>query len=518
MGSNSMNCKCLKAYLTVSLCISKLPLLPWPLLSQLSFSPFYSATAAQDPDPCGNLTSKERVLSLFKRCSAMEHVKLIHARMIHSGLDQNLCLAGKIILFCAVSERGSMDYAASVFENTKNPDGFLWNNMIRGFVRTAQFDKVFSFNKKMQEMGEVADNFTLSFLLKASGQMGSVLLGKQMHCCALKHGLETHAFVGNALIHMYGMLREIETARQLFEEIPKPHLVAWNTIIDCHVHCGKHREALELFSRMWGSGMEPDEATLVVTIAACSALGALEFGRWLHSFVSLSVVVDIVSVSNALIDMYAKCGAIDEAYSVFNELNERNIVTWNSLVLGLAIHGHADKALALFNKMLEEKLETPNDITFLGVLCACSHRGMVEEGRRYFDSMRQDYHIQPTIKHYGCMVDILGRAGLVEEAYKLIMGMPMECNAIVWRTLLAACRLHGKVELGKQVRRHLLDLEPDHSSDYVLLASIFASAGQWDDMARVRKSMTKRGVQKPKPGNSLIGIHPKLIEPTKTFA
>lgn len=131
---------------------------------------------------------------------------------------------------------------------------------------------------------------------------------------------------------------------------------------------------------------------------------------------------------------------------------------------------------------------------------------MVDEGRRYFDSMRKEYRIQPTIKHYGCMVDILGRAGLVEEAYELIRGMPMECNAIVWRTLLACCRLHGNVELGEKVRRHLMNLEPDHSSDYVLLANTYASMGQWDDMARVRKSMREKGVQKPKPGNSLVGV------------
>lgn len=178
------------------------------------------------------------------------------------------------------------------------------------------------------------------------------------------------------------------------------------------------------------------------------------------------------------------------------------------MILGLAMHGHADEALELFSKMLEEKLETPNDVTFLGVLGACSHRGMVEEGRRYFDSMSRDYHIQPTIKHYGCMVDLLGRAGFVGEAYHLIRSMPVECNAIVWRTLLAACRLHGDLELGEQVRRQLLELEPDHSSDYVLLANMYASAGQWNKVVGVRKSMQNRRVQKPEPGNSFIGIHP----------
>ncbi|KAI7986933.1 Pentatricopeptide repeat-containing protein [Camellia lanceoleosa] len=515
------NSNCLKASLTVSLCFhtkTKLSFFPLPL-SNLRISSFSSFITTKTTNPNGNHTSKEQTLfSLFKQCSTIKHVKQIHAHLVHTGLDQNLYLVGKIIVFCAVSEHGSMDYAVSVFENTENPDGFLWNTMIRGFGRTNQVYKVFDYFKKMQEMGEKADNFTLSFLLKVSGQLGSVVLGKQMHCCTLKHGLETHLFVRNTLVHMYGMLGIPEIAHQLFDEISKPELVAWNTIIDCHVHCGNHRKALELFSRMLRSGVEPDDVTLVVTLAACSASGALEFGRWVHSFICRTTLVDIVSVSNALIDMYAKCGEVKEAYDIFNNMIKRNIVSWNSMILGLAIHGHVDKALVLFSKMLEEKLERPNDVTFLGVLCACSHGGMVEEGRRYFNSMRKDYHIQPTIKHYGCMVDVLGRGGLVDEAYQLIRDMPMECNAIVWRTLLAACRLHGNVELGEQVRRHLLDLEPDHSSDYVLLANMYASAGQWDDTARVRKSMRERGVQKPQPGNSLFGIHPRLPEPTNALA
>ncbi|KAA8540981.1 hypothetical protein F0562_024882 [Nyssa sinensis] len=445
----------------------------------------------------------------------MKDVKQIHSHIIKSGCVQNLFVIGKIIVFCAVSERGSMDYAVSVFEKIGNPDGFLWNTMIRGFGRTGQVERVFEYYKRMQDEGEVADNFTFSFLLKVSGQLRSVMLGKQLHCNTLKHGLESHVFVRNTLIHMYGMLRDIETACQLFEEISKPDLVACNTVIDCHVNCGTYKEALELLSRMLHSGIGPDEVTFVVTLSACSALGALEFGRKLHSFINQTSFIDIVSVSNSLIDMYAKCGAVEEAYGTFNKMTERNVVSWNTMIMGLAMHGHADKALDLFSKMLEMKLGTPNGVTFLGVLCACSHGGMVEEGRKYFDRMIKDYHIQPTIKHYGCMVDILGRAGFVEDAYQLIRSMPMDCNAVTWRTLLAACRLHGNVELGKLVRRHLLDLEPDHSSDYVLLSNMYASAGQWNDMARERESMRSRGVQKPKPGNSFIGIHPSTRKLTE---
>ncbi|KAJ4712936.1 Pentatricopeptide repeat-containing protein [Melia azedarach] len=342
----------------------------------------------------------------------------------------------------------------------------------------------------------------------ACGQLGSLVLGQQMHCSTVKHGLESHTFVRTSLIHMYGMVKDVAKATQLFEEITKPELVAWNTIIDCHICCGKSKEALDLSLKMLRSGIKPDEATLLATLSACSALGSLDFGRGVHSCIGKTSIRHITSVNNSLIDMYAKCGAVEEAYQTFNNMKSKNIISWNTMILGLAAHGHANEALALFQKVLQESFEKPNDITFLGVLCACSHGGMVDEGRRYFDMMIKDYHIKPNVKHYGGMVDILGRAGLVEEAYQLIMSMPMECNAIVWRTLLAACRLHGNVQLGEKVRKHLFVLEPNHSSDYVLLANMYASVGQWNEVLRVRKSMQNKGVEKPEPGNSFIGIPP----------
>ncbi|KAK4257202.1 hypothetical protein QN277_006821 [Acacia crassicarpa] len=448
----------------------------------------------------------QRLMSLLERCSTMRHLKQCHARIILTGFEHRLHVVGKIILFCAVSELGNMSYALSVFDRVEKPDAFLWNTMIRGFSKTTHPQQAINFYRRMQENGEKPDNFTLAFLLKVVGRLNSVLLGRQFHGNALKFGLSTHAYVGNSLMHMYGMLKDIDTARRLFDEMPNPDLVAWNSIIDSHVNCGSYKEALHLFNRMLQSGMQPDDATLVVTLSACAAIGALDFGRQIHSCIRDTDVANITSVCNSLVDMYAKCGALDEAYDTFSKMKVKSIVSWNIMVLALASHGNGEDALALFSQMVEEDGERPDDVTFLGVLCACSHGGMVEEGRVYFHAMVRDYNIQPTMKHYGCMVDLLGRAGLVEEAYKLIKRMPMECNAIVWRTLLAACRVHGCVELGEKVRNHLLELEPDHSSDYVLLASMYASAGQWNEMSRERRSMKERGVLKPEPGNSFIGV------------
>lgn len=378
--------------------------------------------------------------------------------------------------------------------------------MIRGFSKTNQPHQAIHFFHKMLTKGYKPDNFTLVFLLKVVARLNCVFLGKQFHCTTLKLDLSNHAYVGNSLMHMYGMLKELDTACYLFDKMTNPDLVAWNSIIDSHVNCGSYKEALHLFTRMIQRGMQPDDATLVVTLSACAAIGALDFGRKIHSFIRDTDVCNVTSVCNSLVDMYAKCGALDEAYETFSGMKVRSIVSWNVMILALASHGNGEDALALFSKMVEEGGVRPDDVTFLGVLCACSHGGMVDEGRMYFDVMVRDYRIEPTMKHYGCMVDLLGRAGLVEEAYKLIKRMPMECNAIVWRTLLAACRVHGCVEIGEKVRKHLLELEQDHSSDYVLLANTYASAGQWNEMSRERGSMRERGVQKPKHGNSFIDI------------
>ncbi|KAL1814764.1 hypothetical protein ACET3Z_017338 [Daucus carota] len=458
--------------------------------------------------PSNNLVKDQTLLSTFKKCVTLKDVEQVHAQIIQSGLDQNLYLMGKIIVFCAVSDRGSMDYAASVFKNLENPDGFMWNTMIRGFVRTLQVKNIFGYFKKMQENGEKADNFSFSFLLKVSGQLGSVLLGKQIHCSVVKHGLEGHVFVRNTLIHMYGMLKDIDTARQLFDERPGGNVVTWNVIIDCHVNCGDYKGALECFSRMRRCGVNFDDVTLVAVLTACSALGNLDFGRWIRRLADNAGMGSNVMVLNSLIDMYAKCGQVEEAYKIFSESSERNLVTWNSMILGLATHGHASEALKLFSTLLAEKLQVPNDVTFLGVLCACSHGGMVEKGKKYFDLMTREYGIKANIQHYGCVVDMLGRAGFVDEAYHFIKSMPLKCNAIVWRTLLAACRVHGNIELGEVVRRHLLELEPDHSSDYVLLANMYAGSGKWRDVMNERHSMWTRGIQKPMPGNSIIDMKP----------
>lgn len=501
---------------------SSLPLLLGQQVRPLSFVlPLSSSaseectkpSATQDSEKDKFKSREESLISSFKQCFDIRDLTRIHAQLFKTGFDQHVFVAGRIISFCSVSEHGSMDYAYAVFEEIQWPDGFLFNTMIRGFGRTNRTEEAFSMYKRMMNKGKAADNFTFCFLLKICGQSTAIELGEQLHCCILKQGLESHSFVRNTLIHMYGLFKDMATARQLFEEMPNStDLVSWNTLLDGYVHCGQYEEARNMFLRMQRSGFRPDEATFVVVLSACSELGNLDFGTWVHSVIRSSILDQSISVSNSLIDMYAKCGTIDKALQVFEDMKDRNTVSWNSMILGIAMHGHSGEALKLFDRMLESSkpYNEPNDITFLGVLCACSHGGLVDLGRRYFDTMQRDYGISPTIRHFGCMVDLLGRAGLVREAYEVIRNMPMESNAVVWRTLLGACRLHGDLELGEIAKKSLAQLEPDHSSDFVLLSHMYASKDQWNNVFDLREAMTGRGVQKPQPGNCLINIIPNI--------
>ncbi|KAH1128985.1 hypothetical protein J1N35_000363 [Gossypium stocksii] len=315
----------------------------------------------------------------------------------------------------------------------------------------------------------------------------------------------------NVMITAYAKRGEMESARKLFNEVLKKDVVTWNAMIAGYVLSGECKKALEMFEEMKTVGERPDEVTMLSLLNACADLGDLQVGMKIHW--SLSEMVSSsgfnVLLGNALIDMYAKCGSIGRALKVFRDMREKDVSTWNSVIGGLAIHGHAEESINLFTQMRRSKVR-PNEITFVGVLVACSHAGRVNEGRQYFKLMRDGYNIEPNIRHYGCMVDMLGRAGLLDEAFKFIDSMLIEPNAIIWRTLLGACRIHGNVELGRRANVRLLKIRQDESGDYVLLSNIYASKGEWDRVEKVRKMMDDTGVRKDA-GYSLIEAEEKAL-------
>ncbi|KAK8290069.1 hypothetical protein V6Z12_D07G235400 [Gossypium hirsutum] len=299
----------------------------------------------------------------------------------------------------------------------------------------------------------------------------------------------------NVMITGYAKRGEMESARKLFNEVLKKDVVTWNAMIAGYVLSGECKKALEMFEEMKTVGERPDEVTMLSLLNACADLGDLQVGMKIHW--SLSEMVSSsgfnVLLGNALIDMYAKCGSIGRALKVFQDMREKDVSTWNSVIGGLAIHGHAEESINLFTEMRRSKS------------CWESKRGC-----QYFKLMRDGYNIEPNIRHYGCMVDMLGRAGLLDEAFKFIDSMVIEPNAIIWRTLLGACRIHGNVELGRRANARLLKIRWDESGDYVLLSNIYASKGEWDRVEKVRKIMDDTGVRKD-PGYSLLEAEEKAL-------
>ncbi|XP_062104749.1 pentatricopeptide repeat-containing protein At5g15300 [Humulus lupulus] len=502
---------------------------------------------------------------LWQRCTNARLLKQVHASMLVNGFNSNASALREFIFAAAVSISCTIDYAHQVFASITEPDAFMWNTIIRGSARSGNPLNAISLYSQMESQYFTPDCFTFPYLFKACTKLSWVKMGFGIHGKVVTFGFESNKFVRNALIHFhancgdlsvatalfdhsaerdvvawsaltagyarrgnldiarqlfdrmpvrdlvswnvmitgYAKQGEMENARRLFDEVPRRDVVTWNAVIAGYVSCGSNMKALEMFEEMRSVGEQPDEVTMLSLLSACTGDGDLDVGQKIHSSLlekgsgNLSILL-----GNALIDMYAKCGSIQRALEVFEGMTNKDVSTWNSAIGGLAFHGHAEEAINLFKDMLRTKIR-PNEITFVGVLVACSHAGNVEEGRRYFNLMRSKYKIEPNIKHYGCMVDNLGRAGLLNEAFEFVETMAIDPNAIVWRTLLGACRIHGNVELGRRANEQLLRMRTNESGDYVLLSNIYASQGEWGGAEKVRKSMDDSGVMK-EAGFSLI--------------
>lgn len=319
-----------------------------------------------------------------------------------------------------------------------------------------------------------------------------------MHADVFKCGLDGDVYVQNNLIHFYGSCKKILDARRLFDAMSVRTLVSWNAVITACVENSWFNDGIGYFSRMRNCGFEPDETTMVVMLNACTELGNLSLGRWVHSQAIQKELILNCKLGTALVDMYAKSGALSYARLVFDRLGKRNVWTWSAMILGLAQHGFANEGLELFAKMMKSSI-CPNYITFLGVLCACSHAGLVQDGYRYFFDMEHVHGIKPMMIHYGAMVDILARAGRLSEAYTFINNMPVEPDPIVWRTLLSACSnrdVNDNEGIGDKVRKRLLNLEPRRGGNLVMVSKMYAEVGMWEKAANVRRVMRNGGLKK----------------------
>ncbi|XP_058114432.1 pentatricopeptide repeat-containing protein At5g44230-like isoform X1 [Magnolia sinica] len=500
----------------------------------------------------------ETIAEHLQQCMSLESLRQIHAQIISNGLHSENYLAVKLVT-CS-KELGNIAYARMIFNGLiDSANVFLWTAMITAYSKqqsqiTAEAIWIY---KMMCQHGIQPNSFTLSSVLKACSFLSAVKEGKQIHVYAAKLGLDSDVYVQTTLMDMYAKFGCIQVATHLFETISEKNVVVCNAMIVCYTKAGNieaargifdkmhHRDsiswtamlsgytnrgnmhaaqelfnqmaerdvtswnamitgyshsgdwlmALELFDKMRSENIEPNQVTMAVAISICGQLGALDMARQMHEYLKKTGVEMNVHIFNALIDMYAKCGSVDEAHSVFGQMSVKDTVSYNAMIVGFANHGQGQDALNLFLEFLEGGAR-PDRITFIGVLTACSHAGLLEVGRQYFDCMTREYAIEPTVDHYACMVDLLGRAGLVEEAYELIKTMAVEPHAGVWGALLSACRTHGNVEIGEIAARELFIIEPENPGNYVLLSNIYARAHMWADVAKVRRWMRGQGVPK----------------------
>ncbi|KAL2248604.1 UNVERIFIED_CONTAM: Pentatricopeptide repeat-containing protein [Sesamum indicum] len=493
---------------------------------------------------------KNTIASLIHNCKNIRELNQIHSHVVVSPYlspnDRSFLISRLFFYLCTVSESPvSLHHAKKIFNLIPNPSLFVYNAMIRANatkIKDPRSCQSLFLYKEMLGSGLVPDCITFPFMLKECSKRVDWFTGRSIHVHALKFGYEDDVYVQNALISLYSECGILEDARRVFDGMSNRDVVSWNTMIVGCLRGGELDEALALFREMkerrniitWNSVITglvqggrakealdifhemqiaadtedtvcPDKITVASALSACAALGAIDQGKWVHSYLERSGMECDMVIRTALVDMYGKCGCVDRAYEVFKGMPNKDVLAWTAMISVLALHGYGNEAFELFKEM-EAVGVRPNAVTFVGLLSACAHSGLVEKGRRCFDMMRHVHCIEPQVQHYACMIDILGRAGLFIEAEELIRTMPMKPDVFVWGALLGACQLHGNIKLGENIARYLIDLEPDNHAFYIILCDLYAKSGRFDDQKRVRSLMKDQDIRKSVPGSSMIEV------------
>ncbi|KAJ7568880.1 hypothetical protein O6H91_01G051500 [Diphasiastrum complanatum] len=417
---------------------------------------------------------------LLKACAsiaAMEQGKQLHLDIIKSGFQSDVIVGNTLVDMYA--KCGCIQEASQVFNSMQERNLVSWNVMIAGYVEQGLGKDALALYERMKQEGLQPDDFTHVVLLKACASIAALEVGKQLHLDILKKGIESDAIVANTLVDMYAKCGQIEDARQVFNSMHERNVVSWTAMIAGYAQQGLGKEALILYKQMKQEGVQPNNVTYVVLLKACASIAALEQGKQLHLEIIESGFESDVTVGNVLVDMYVKCLCIEDARQVFNNMHERNVVSWNAMIMAYAQPGLGKEAVTLLEQMQREGFK-PNEVSYINVISACSHSGLVDKGRHLFDSMSKDHGVTPTMDHYACMVDLLCRAGYLADAEDFINEMPIQPNAVVWMTLLGAARNHGQVEVGRRAFDYVVKLEPENAAAYILLSSIYAAVGRRD--------------------------------------
>ncbi|KAL5550198.1 hypothetical protein UlMin_000374 [Ulmus minor] len=442
--------------------------------------------------------------SILRACTGLrclERGMQIQGCVQKSRFFDNLFVKSALIDFH--SKCGRMEDAYDLFQTMSKRDLVSWNAIIGGYAVQGYPEDSYLVFRSMMRLGQKPDSFTFGSLLSALSGDSCLMKVSQVHGLIIQLGFGSHNTLGGSLINAYAKCGRIESSHQLYKSMKEKDTISCTALIAGYAREGNHnRDALGLFIEMTRWGMVIDEVVLCSILNICANIASLNLGRQIHTLAFKHQPCYDVAIGNALIDMYAKSGEIEEANRVFNEMELKNIISWTSLIAGYGKHGYGQKAIALYKKMECEGLK-PNDVTFLSLLFACSHTGLTVEGWECFNNMVGKYAILPRAEHLSCLVDIFARAGWLEEAYHMICKMNIKPNASLWGSVLGACSIYGNTFLGEVAAKHLFDMDPENSVNYVVLSSIYAAGGAWDN-ARLTRNLIKMKTLKKKPGRSFL--------------
>ncbi|KAK1267308.1 Pentatricopeptide repeat-containing protein [Acorus gramineus] len=430
--------------------------------------------------------------------------KSVHGYILKQGFEKDNSVANSLIMM--YMSFGAVEDGCKAFDALDDQDTISWNALLSGFHNgegnSKDGRKIFV---KMLDRGFKPNKYTFISVLRSCTSLGAVDFGSQIHTHIVKNDIQRDEFVTTALIDMYAKCNSLQSAVLIFEKLNLRDVFAWTVIISGYTQTDKGEDALKCFRRMHHEGIKPNEFTFASCLSACSSISSLETGRQIHSRAIKAGLSHDAFVESALVDMYTKCGCLEDAEVVFGiSAWSRDLVLWNTMICGYSHHGYGEKSLATFQNLIDKGVK-PDEVTFVGVLSACSHAGLIDDGWRHFNSLRDVYGITPTIVHHACMVDLLGRVGDLNHMEQFLTEMNVVPDALIWQTVLGACRVHGNIKLAERAADKLLELDPHMDSAYILLSNIYALKGRWHDVARVRRSMTHQGVKK-EPGCSWIEV------------
>lgn len=454
--------------------------------------------SGQEPD-CAS------VVSVLPACGYLKEVDM--GRRVHA-LIENGGLGKKIMVWNALVDMyvrcGNLNEAQVVFDGMTERDVVTWTSIINGYILNGEVRNALRLFCMMQFEGVKPNAVTIASILSACSSLHYLKNGRCLHGWTIRQKLEREVVVETALIDMYAKCHHVELSFRVFARTSKKKTVPWNAILSGFIHNGLAREAVELFTQMLMEAVQPNDATLNSILPAYAILVDMHQAMNIHGYLIRSGFLSSIEIATGLIDIYSKCGSLESAHKIFNGISkkEKDIILWSVIIAGYGMHGHGEAAVSLFKEMVQSGMK-PNEVTFTSALHACSHSGLVDEGLGLFKFMLENHHPSPCADHYTCIVDLLGRAGRLDEAYDLIRTMPFKPTYAVWGALLGACVIHENVELGEVAAEWLFELEPENTGNYVLLSKIYAAVGRWKDVENVRDRMNEIGLRKS-PAHSLI--------------